>query len=119
MSLVISRQSWHYRLHSFIRKMWGWKPSPLERWSLCPYFWTIVLGTLVSLLAIFPAILGWAIVRLARKAYKTGSKGGLFSRWTKLCDVTIVGRILDRSAVAFTDAFIPAGISHLVLFAAV
>ena len=119
MSLVVTRQSWHYRLHVFVRNLWGWTPSPTERWSLCPYFWTIVLGTFFSLLTILFAVLGWVIVRLARKAYKSGSKGGLFSFWTRLCDATIIGRILDESASSFKNAFIPAGLMHLLMLSVV
>ncbi len=79
MSLVISRQSWHYRLNVFVRRLWGWKAAPNERWSLCPYFHTVLWGSLLSLIAFIPAFIGWLFAKYGRKAYKAGKSGGFFS----------------------------------------
>lgn len=113
MSLVIRRNSWHYRLHVFIRKLWGWPPSPFEHWSLCPYFHTNLWGTALTALTIIPAILGWLIAKILRKAYKIGANGRGLGWFNSLCDGTPLGGVLDKAPEHFKDSFMLSGIFWL------
>ena len=104
MSLAIRKTSWHYRLHVFIRSAWGWKPSPTERWSLCPYFHTTLWGSLLTLLAVPFALLGWVCCKALRTIYKVGAKGGPLGFVSTLIDATPIGGWLDEAADGYDAA---------------
>lgn len=114
MGLIIRKDSWHYRLHSLIRRLWGCPPSPKERWSLCPYFHTNLWGTAVTVVLLLPVLIGWLFARGLRKAYKIGNANFLLSWFSRICDATPLGRSLDKAPSRFSSSFMWSGISWFV-----
>lgn len=110
MGIVIRRTSWHYRLHSFVRRMWGLEPSPKDRWSLCPYFQTTFWGSILTALVIPFAIIGWMFCKVLRKMYKSGARGGLFSYFSAFCDGSKLGINLDKAPQDFQKMPLPASL---------
>jgi len=110
MSLAISKTSWHYRLHLKVRKAWGWKPSPKERWSLCPYFHATVWGTLLTV-GVFPiAVIGWLFCKFVRNTYKYSSKVPVLNFIPKAIDNTQFVSAIDDAPDDFDEAPVLAGL---------
>lgn len=116
MSLAISKTSWHYKLHLKVRRSWGWKPSPKERWSLCPYFHTTVWGTLLTV-GVFPiALIGWLFCKFVRNTYKYSSKIPVLNFIPKIIDNSKFVGLIDDAPDEFDDAPMLAGIIWAFFF---
>lgn len=62
--LVFSKKSWHFRLYELFygKTGEGWMDKKPPS-NLCPYFWKIVLGVLMSPLALFMTLPLWLVTR--------------------------------------------------------
>lgn len=119
MALAISKNSWHYRLHVIVRAAWGKKPSPNERWSLCPYFHTTLWGSLITFLVIPLVLLGWLCCKSLRIAYKVSNKHRWLSFFADFVDTSPLGSQLDKAAENYKNAPIPESLKWLyIAFAA-
>jgi len=116
MSLVIKRNSWHYQLHQFIRKIWGWKIAPTERWSLCPYFHATLWGSILTILCFPMSITGWLFCKFCRKVYKISDKSSIIGFIGIIVDNTSAGYCLDQAPHRFEKSPMKAGFLWFMYF---
>lgn len=60
--MKISKSSWHYRLLAKVKIIDDWS---FKRWSLCSYFWAVVLAVCIFFIAFPMALLVYAGLMIA------------------------------------------------------
>ena len=94
--LFVDTNSWHFRYYCHIRKLLGLSEPSGKNSSLCPYFQTIVLGSLVFVLTLPLQILGWLALRGCRWSYRLAEQSG-FIKLIDFVDSTFFGTALEKS----------------------
>lgn len=112
--LVINKNSWHYALYSWVRKLYGCDMSGNQT-SLCPYCQTILWGTLVALVTMPLILLGWMWskgLRVACTKLKGRRLDGIIDWFT---NTTWIGRMVSCAPRGFSEAFVIYGVSSGVV----
>jgi len=78
--LLVSTQSWHYGYYNWLRSLYGYHKPP-DRTSLCPYFQTILWGSIFCILLSPFLVLGWLAMRYGRWVLKLESPFDPFLAW--------------------------------------
>ncbi len=95
MSIAVSKSSWHYKLFLTIRSLWGVEKRPPTQWSLCPYFHTLLWGSLGTVIAMPFAVLGLLFLKIFRKAYKWSDRIFIFRWFASICDKTNFSNLIE------------------------
>jgi len=118
----VSKSSWHYRLHSIIRRMWGNPVRNGETRSLCPYFHITFWGTILTAICLPLVFMGWAYCKSWRLAYKSCYNKKALRGLTEFFDAIPFSKTLDNAVGEFEKAPVKAGLewfARLVFFVAV
>lgn len=110
--LLVNTESWHFAYYNWLRGLYGYNEPP-ERTSLCPYFQTILWGSIFCLLFSPLLITGWLMMRCGRWLLKFETFFDPFFAW--IDKETPIIKWFNDAPDAFEDGPLVSGLLYTLL----